>query len=545
MPPATKPRRVPLLWILLPYALGIGIARFITLPEPWILILLSAVGIVFAYRSAGSAGVRWHCLAIISMVLLGAARFQNLHLDPGSQIAPIAREAQLELQVETLFNATDPTTTLGLARVAKAPLQQKELTGLKIFFFLESAALEHYPLEGERFSASGVVRTIPSYSEGDRFDAYLRNLGISHAYKQGYLLEKTGEARGLSQLANRTKERFSHVLSQNKRPHGPFTGAYKGVMLGQKSELTPDQKQLFLANGTMHLFAISGLHIGVIAVCIHQLLSLLRFKRCYRAMAALASIACFVFITGGSASSWRALLMVACFYLTSFGYKQASPVNALALSALVYLTLLPGQLFQAGFQMSYFTVSAILLFGLPLGKTLNELVPIFPNIPHPLQNNLQKGISIFKNWILNAAGVSTAAFLISALLGIYYFQILPSYGILINLIALPIASLAIVAGFLSLLFSPVIEWIPISELFNNAALLLIKLIHGFLELTSTLPFSSIETKPVSAYWAAAAILSSLAAITVSYSQSDIIRKRFWQLATLTSCTLWIYALLRV
>ncbi len=544
MPQATKPRRVPLLWILLPYALGIGIGRFVPLPNSWILLSLSAVGLALAYQTAKTRTALWHCSLIPSILFLGAARFQDLHLDPHEQVSRIPREASLELQIETLFNATDPQTALGLARVVDAPIQQEELTDLRIFFFLETLQLDHYPREGERFATIGVVRPILDYAEGDRFDAYLRNQGISQAYKQGYLLERSASASGFSHLANRAKEHFASILSRNKIPQSPFTGAYKGLMLGQKSELTPDQKQLFLANGTMHLFAISGLHIGVIAICLHQLLSLLRFRRGYRAVAALASITCFVFITGGSASSWRALLMVACFYLTSFGYKQASPINALALSALIYLLILPGQLFQAGFQMSYLTVTSILLLGLPLGKSLNELIPLFPHIPHAVQNGLQQKLIVSKKSLLDALGVSTAAFLISALLGIYYFQILPSYGILINLVALPIASLAIVAGFLSFLFSPLIEWIPISELFNNAALLLIKLIHLFLEFTRGLPESSIETAPVPAPWAAAALLSSLALIGYTYSLSGQRGQRRWQLRTVAICSAWILILTR-
>ncbi len=543
MPKAAKPRRVPLLWILLPYASGIALARFVILPGPLLLLAAATIGLGFAYAKYSAKNGIWHLLFVVSILLMGAARFLNAHLTPPSGISSIPREARLELEIETLFNATDPDTALGIARVVKAPIQQSELTNLDLFFFLDLEQGDTYPSEGERYMSIGVVRPILPYAVGDRFDAYLRNQGIAYAYKQGYLLDKTADANGFASLTNRAQKRFAKILEQNKIPDSPLTGAYKGLMLGQKSELTPDQKQLFLANGTMHLFAISGLHIGVIAICLHQFLTLLRLKRGNRAIATLLAVAAFVLITGGSASSWRALLMVACLYLTSFGHKQASPINALSLSALIYLILLPGQLFQAGFQMSYLTVTAILLLGLPLGKTLNKLLPLFPHIPHAAQNWLQKKLVVFKSRVLDSLAVSTAAFLISALLGIYYFQILPSYGILINLVALPIASLAIVAGFLSLLLSPLISWIPISELFNNAALLLIKAIHLFLEFTSSLPASSIETVPVSAPWAATALISSLAIIGFAYTQMGRSKFQLWQLMSIATCFAWIFLLL--
>lgn len=543
MPKAAKPRRVPLLWILLPYALGIGIARFVPLPNPLSLLTLAGIGLGGAYLVHRSKPAFWHCLITASLLLAGAARFQTQHIESPTDAPVIPREAQLKLKINTLFNATDPDTALGIAHVVKSPIHQKELTGLNIFFFLETGKRDPYPNEGETFTTRGVLRPLPSYANGDRFDAYLRNQGISHAYKQGYLLKKSSAAKGLTSFTNKTRHYFAKALSKNKIPDSPFTGAYKGLMLGEKSELTPDQKQLFLANGTMHLFAISGLHIGVIAVCLHQLLTLLRLQRNSRAILTLAAVTFFVLVTGGSASSWRALLMVACFYLTSFGYKQASPVNALALSALIYLILLPGQLFQAGFQMSYFTVTAILLLGLPLGKSLNTLLPLFPYIPHAAQNTFQKRLTVFKKWILDSLGVSTAAFLMSAMLGIYYFQILPSYGIFINLFALPLASLAIVAGFLSLLLSPIANWVPINELLNNAALLLIKVIHILLEFTSKLPLSSIETKPVPAYMAAIALLTSLGALAGTYSQTGKDRFVFYQFGTVVICTAWIFVLI--
>lgn len=518
---------------------GICIARFLPLPQTPILIAIAIIGLFLAYKASHKGSSTWHLFFSASIILLGATRFLTSHLAPNSEVSKIPREAEIELQIKTLFNATDPETALGIATVVSAPIQQSELKGLRLFFFLETQRLDNYPVEGETFSAIGVIRPLLPYYEGDRFDAYLRNLGIVHAYKQGYLLERTAPAIGLASLANQARTAFANSLSQNKIPESPYTGAYKGLMLGQKSELTPEQKQLFLSNGTMHIFAISGLHIGVIALCFHHLLSLMRLDGSVRAVVALLAVACFVIITGGSASSWRALLMVACLYLTTFGHKQASPLNALVASALIYLLLLPGQLFQAGFQMSYLTVSSILLLGLPLAKSLNRLLPLFPHIPHAIQTTWQRWLCVSKRWLLDATGVSIAAFLSSALLGIYYFQILPTYGILINLVALPIASLAIVAGFLSLLLSPLNTILPISELFNNAALVLIKLIHLTLEFTSTLPASSIATAPIPASLAATAILSSLALVAYGYCQLGKPREQHWQFASVLACGLWI------
>ena len=123
------------------------------------------------------------------------------------------------------------------------------------------------------------------------------------------------------------------------------------MMLGMKSELTREQEQLFLENGTMHLLAISGLHIGVIAACGHALFLLVRFPKNWIPIPNIVLIGLFVIMTGGAPSAWRALLMIAC-YLCLSSKRQAASLNALVLSALICLIVDPLQLFLAGFQLS-------------------------------------------------------------------------------------------------------------------------------------------------------------------------------------------------
>ena len=539
MSKTSGPRRVPLLWILLPYALGIACARFLS-PQPTSLLIPLAAGCIliafFSYRS--------HCLIWLGslglgLACLGAIRFQSVQIPTDGDRSYPPREATIEIEIDTLFNATDPDTALGICWIKQTPAEQTHLSGQRIFFFLDTDTLSAYPKEGETFRVKGVVRMLPSYSEGDRFDAYLRNLGIQNVLKQGDFIAKTQAAAGATAFFNSIREYFSSALSRNAAPKSEYTNALKGLMLGEKSELSSEQKQLFLANGTMHLFAISGLHIGVISICFHTLLTVLRVGNASRAVATLLAVCFFVLVTGGSASSWRALLMVACFYLASFSKRQNAPTNALALSALIYLLILPGQLFQAGFQMSYLTVSSILLLGLPLARTLNKYTPIHSSIPSALLSKPQRWSIVTKNWLLDATGVSVAAFLVSALLGIYYFQILPTYGVLINLIALPLASLAIIAGFLSLLFSSLLSILPASILFNNAAVVLIGLIHLFLEATSSLPAASIQTPSVSAPICSVAILSTLALIAFTYSKAGRKSEPAWQVLTVLFSIGWI------
>src|SRR5690606_40928374 len=113
----------------------------------------------------------------------------------------------------------------------------------------------------------------------------------------------------------------------------------------------------------MHLFAISGLHIGVIAAGIHAFLSLLRVPRLPKLVTGLTLLWLYVQITGGTPSAVRAFSMVALFQLTLQLRLPGNPVSAVATAALLVLMVDPLQLFSASFQMSYGIVASLLLYG--------------------------------------------------------------------------------------------------------------------------------------------------------------------------------------
>src|SRR5690606_37450984 len=120
-------------------------------------------------------------------------------------------------------------------------------------------------------------------------------------------------------------------------------------------------------SGTMHLFAISGLNIGVVAGVVQTLLLLLRLPPWVRFGIGAVALWLFVDITGASPSAVRAFAM-AVFLQAAFALRR--PANLLAAligSAFAVLLISPLQLFSASFLMSYSIVTALLALGLPLG----------------------------------------------------------------------------------------------------------------------------------------------------------------------------------
>ncbi|MDQ8202659.1 ComEC/Rec2 family competence protein [Pelagicoccus sp. SDUM812003] len=538
---STRPRHVPLLWILVPFATGIALAGSVSPALTPLLLGIAASASLTAYLASKRNAALWHLALVAAVLCAGMLRYHSLPAAQAQVDSFPPREATLDLRITRLFDSSNPDIHLGLAETLHAPAYLSQLAGHRIYFALESSPDGPPPLEGETVRTFGVARPLVERDDKSRFIDYLKHQGVTATIKQGFIKSRLRAASPFRRYLLLAQNKLSSVLENNRRPDSPYSGAYKALMLGKKGELSEEQKNLFLANGAMHLFAISGLHIGVIAICIHHFLLVFRIKGAALPVFSLVLILCFVLVTGGSASSWRALLMIACLYLSHGSQRQSSPVSALALSAIIYLFILPNQLFQAGFQMSYLTVASILLFGLPMAKTLNRISPLFSQIPRSAQSMFQKAAVVSKTWLLNSFAISLSAYIASSILGLLYFEILPVYGVFTNLIALPLASLAIVSGFLSLILSPLTPILPLSELFNNAALLIIKIIHGCLSLTEKLPFATLAPSHLRDLLILPAFLTIFLLMAFAYSRTGGSKSALrWQTTPLLATAAAIY-----
>src|SRR5690606_30042796 len=146
---------------------------------------------------------------------------------------------------------------------------------------------------------------------------------------------------------------------EEKRPE--LAAVLRAMLLGHKHELNDEQDSLFTRSGTMHLFAISGLHIAVIAVGLHAILAVLRLPKLLRYFIGNLALWLYVEITGGTPSAVRAFIMVALVETSLVLRTPRNPLAALATSATLVVVIWPLQVFSASFQMSYGIVAALIL----------------------------------------------------------------------------------------------------------------------------------------------------------------------------------------
>ena len=142
---------------------------------------------------------------------------------------------------------------------------------------------------------------------------------------------------------------------------------------GDQTELTPERRAPYARTGTAHVLAVSGLHVGMVFLYVNLLLgalALLHRGHLLRNAAAIAVIWLFAAAAGLSPGTIRAAVMFTALQLALATTSRYAGVNILSAAAFGMLLWRPSYLFHVGFQLSFLSVAAILLWGIPLYRRL-------------------------------------------------------------------------------------------------------------------------------------------------------------------------------
>jgi ComEC/Rec2-related protein len=239
------------------------------------------------------------------------------------------------------------------------------------------------------------------------------------------------------------------------------------MALGWKTGLTNEIYEPFMRSGTMHIFAISGMHIALFAGILVQVLRLLRVPRTWCGGLIVPLIWFYTAATGWQPSAIRSTLMMT-FIIGGWALSRPSDlVNSLAAAAFMILLWDPQQLFGASFQLSFFVVLSIALLVPPLQRFFDERFAADPLLPEQLVPVWRRHLNVALRWVALSMATSLAAWLGSLPLTIYYFHLFSPVTVLANLLIVPLSSLALACNLGSLMFGTVAP--VLAELFNHSA----------------------------------------------------------------------------
>lgn len=146
---------------------------------------------------------------------------------------------------------------------------------------------------------------------------------------------------------------------------GPTAAFAAATLVADRSYVAPTERDAFRGAGIAHLLALSGFHVGIMAMLamwITTPLVLLSYRRLPRIIAAVGAVWAFAVVGGMAPSLVRAAVMFSVLMLTRLLGRYPSPFNSLAVAATVILGIWPSALTDAGFVLSFTAVAGILVF---------------------------------------------------------------------------------------------------------------------------------------------------------------------------------------
>ncbi len=486
----------PLVWVVVPYIIGIAVADAVWIPFWYVLaacILLPALAYALKVSRTvtllpvlfglGLANQAFHLSQIPADDLrnqLGVGRqivtlTGRLVTTPEHRVSKVNKEdywrSMVELAVSEIETDTGRLVASGTVHV-----------------FAPFRLAKHY-YAGRQVKVSGVIKRPPVAQARGMFSYrdYLARHDIHFQFRTKTLRDwrLLDEARPPAPSLSVRFQRWARDALA--KPLGGEDAAVRllwAMTLGWRTSLNGEVAKPFMYSGTMHIFAISGLHIAMIAAILVQLMRLIRLPRVACGLLLIPVLWFYVAATGWQSSAVRSSVMVTIVAMGWILKRPSDLVNSLAAAALLILLWEPQQLFMTGFQLSFCVVVSIAMFALPLQERIQNRLQPDPLLPPELWPWWSRfAIRIATPLV----AVSAAAWLGSLPLAASTFNLFTPVTLLVNALIVPLAGLALASSLGCLIFA---VWFPlVSELFAHSAWLWMWWMMWLSETAAALPLS--------------------------------------------------------
>lgn len=297
-------------------------------------------------------------------------------------------------------------------------------TSVLIYLNSEYDSFSDLPPIGTRLSVKGDFSLFNEASNPGQFDMkkYYHTRGIEYRLFDGQII-KAGKSydvlrESLFSLRCRMAGVYEKYLPEKD------SGILKAMILGDRTSIDPDIKDLYQSCGIMHAISISGLHISILGYGLYRLLRKLSLN------ALLSSVLCFSFIflysimVGGSTSTIRAVIMFGTCLISDLCRRSYDLLSALALSLMSILFVDPLFIYEAAFLLSFGAVMGIAL----IDPVLIKALPFG-------ENRLLSGL---------LASISINLFTLPVIL--YFYYEIPLYSCFLNMVVIPCMGVLVISA---------------------------------------------------------------------------------------------------
>ncbi len=538
-----EPRvREPALTAAILFAAGVVIDRYsATSMGVWL-----GWGVVVAGAAGLAHRVRWSRTATVLVALLlvtaGGARhhqFWSLRetasitaLPPASQpvrlmatvASPISTRSNNRPGIPTWMRLDHSVLNVECESLLTHDRQVHAVTGL-VRVDVAGHLLDTVP--GDRVEILGQLAVPePPRNPGDfDYPEFLRSRGIDRIVRCDSpdtvrLIERP---RGLGARMARWREGVRSECDRLLFDHLPprLQPVAASLLIGDRSDLKDETETAFIRSGTMHILAISGLHIGVLAGFVMLLCRAIQLRTMTTALLVLAVIYGYAAIAESRPPVMRAVVLGTLVVIGRAFGRKSDGMQALALTALFLLLMNPADLFDVGAQLSFIAVAAIIVVSRWLAERTQE--SFNDRLLAGEQSWLWRAMTWSGRWLLAGYAVTFVVWVVTVPITMRAFHLVSPAGLVVNALLTPFSTLVLCAGYLflgvGLLCPPLAKWVvlPFRETLNwflNAV-----------EWSATLPGGYGESPSPDVRWMWGFYLLLLASLFV---RSTAVRRWVWR-----------------
>lgn len=413
----------PVFWILLAFVLGEVIAVFdLNIAVPCIVLAIIVIRkiIIKAYEDMGAFVVIFFTLIMGFMLMSNEITTRNYIYD--------LKENTVIVQGKIYKIENTALGTNIYLKGLEVENGEKSVSVKRIFVNTEK--IPNVKI-GNIIKVRGKLRQFEEAANKGNFDSrkYYLSLGFYGKIEAGTIeiinSDYSGIRQGLYELRMEIIERLEKLCSDN---NGIFSiinnknGIIGAIILGDKTDLDSDIKELYSVSGIAHILAISGLHISFIGMAIYRLLRR-RFRFLFSAAVSIPVVLSFGIMSGFGISTIRAIIMFILKIIGEVLGRKYDAITAISFAGLVLLVQNPFVVCNSGFQMSFGAIIAIVL-----------ILPIVEEILNT-DNKIIKVISA--NF--------TISLVMNPILAWNYYE-LPTFSFLLNIVVVPLMSVVIVSS---------------------------------------------------------------------------------------------------
>ncbi|MHC4212309.1 MAG: DNA internalization-related competence protein ComEC/Rec2 [Planctomycetota bacterium] len=408
--------------------------------------------------------------AAVAFLCLGAIRLDYYNHQPPNDISTIATDEPALATIRGTI-VTDP-------RISKPKWEfaRFKFTDPSTSFYLKTTQIK--TINGWA-DIKGTVRVrvgepVMDLSAGDNIEAYCitkknqhntnpgqfdfhgylerRNISVNASIKtrNGITLRQNYRNNIFWRLRTSLRNKTARALLSDSDDRD--TSLIEALLLGHRQNIDHETYNAFRRTGLLHFISLSGMHLGILAAIIWWLCKIAGLLKTSRAIVCALSVAVFLLIVPPRAPTLRAAIICWLFCLSLVFRRKANPLNTLSLAAIILLLIRPTQLYEAGFQLSFASVLAIMLLSDRIFFFLSDKLNLSRTQPQK-RSIIAKTLHTSTQYILRLLAVGIAAWIGGAGLLLYHFYTINPLASVWTVITFPLVALILTFGFMKIILS--------------------------------------------------------------------------------------------